>query len=277
MKKKTFAPYLTTSLTIIAAIIFFIACNKEATNQTRLNASNTENADAKVSLVAWYTFNGDTKDHSGNGNDVIFNSATPTVGKDGQPNTAYYFDGTESYMQVADDSSLNPKRAVTLFAVIKPMGFYQGQCHGNRIISKGYNDFASDRLDLGYDDAPFYQYQGCDLPVREKYESSYGSYGNGSSATGGRDTTEYIKTNKWYVLVYTYDGTTSKYYINGVLKDSVVASTTFKPSGDPLFIGRNQDPSFPYYFTGVIDEIRIYRTAIDPLTVQQLSNTLLKN
>ncbi len=63
------------SLITIAATTLLFSCSKEGTNQRQLQASGTENVFAKANLVAWYTFDGDTKDHSGNGNDADFNSA----------------------------------------------------------------------------------------------------------------------------------------------------------------------------------------------------------
>jgi len=37
---------------------------------------------------------------------------------------------------------------------------------------------------------------------------------------------------------------------------------TFTPNSNDIFIGKHENPLFPYYFNGVIDEIRIYNKAI---------------
>lgn len=44
-------------------------------------------------LVGYYSFNGNAKDMSGNGNDGIVHGATLTVDRFGNPNSAYYFYG----------------------------------------------------------------------------------------------------------------------------------------------------------------------------------------
>lgn len=257
----------------------FISCKKDNSNLvTSANAESTDDAAANSAanfsltdgLVAWYTFNGDVLDHSGHNNNVIFNSAKTAKGKSGVAKTAYMFDGVSSYMQVADSKSFNALK-ISLYALVKPQGFYQGKCHGNRILSKGYNDYANGRIDLGFDDQAYYNYAGCDEPVT-KFQNFYGSYGDGSNATGANDLTNYVKKNEWYSVVYTYDGINSKLYVNGVLVNRVTQSTTFNENTDPLYIGRNEDPGYPYYFNGVIDEIRIYKRVLHSSEILALSN-----
>ena len=50
-------------------------------------------ADLNDGLVAYYPFNGDVKDYSGNGNDGELHGAVLTNDRFGNPNSAYYFDG----------------------------------------------------------------------------------------------------------------------------------------------------------------------------------------
>ena len=130
------------------------------------NSINTLPADS--SLVAWYPFHhGQLVDKSGKGNRIVFCSATPVASRLGQNSGAYYFDGVSSYMKVRNSPSLNPTTAITLAALVKPMGFYQGKCHGNRILTKGYDDdHTNGRYLLGFDDQAFYKYEGCDKPVK---------------------------------------------------------------------------------------------------------------
>jgi len=272
--KQKFTWLITASvLTVTLTALTLSSCNKDATTQARTAAFNTDNANSNSNLVAWYTFNGDTKDHSGNGNNVDFNNnATSTAGKDGLPNTAYLFDGTSSYMTVPNSASLNPSSAITIIVVVQPLGFYQGECHSNRVICKGYNDYDNGRYTIGYDDQPFWQYQGCDQQVKEGKETFYGAYGDGQATSAGvTDLAIHVKQGKWYTLAYTFDGRRSRFYVNGMLQAASVISTTFTPNSNPLFIGRNQDPNFPYYFNGIIDEIRIYNTALSQNNIQQLN------
>ena len=92
-------------------------------------------------LVAWYSFDsGGLHDLSTYHNRIIFNNAQPAPDRNGMANNAYYFNGASSYMEVKNSPSLNPDKEITLFAIVKFDDFYEGTCHGNRILFKGYDD-----------------------------------------------------------------------------------------------------------------------------------------
>ena len=83
--------------------------------------------------------------------------------------------------------------------------------------------------------------------------------------------TSFIQKEKWYTVIYTYDGTKSKIYVNGKLKNEATKTVTFHGNTNDLYIGRHQDPSFPYYFNGVMDEVRIYDRAVNVKEAEMLS------
>lgn len=260
--------------------IQFISCKKDSADiSTAQNASIEDNAVTDLTtdalnkgLVAWYTFNGDVLDHSGHNNNIVFNSARPAKGKSGVAKSAYLFDGSSSYMQVNNSNTLNPSK-ISLYALVKPKGFYQGTCHNNYILAKETTDYDQGRYILGFGDQAYYNYTGCDQPVATKYENFLAAYGDGgSTASGAIDLGDYVRINHWYSIVYTYDGQTSKLYVNGVLKNSVIEPTTFTPTTTPLYIGKTPNESFPYYFNGVIDEIRIYKRVLKANEVLALYN-----
>jgi len=267
------------TLLIAVAVVAtqFLSCSKESDsfkNESLTVSDNSTEKTLTANLVARYTFNGDVKDHSGHHNDVTFNNATPTAGKKGISNTAYLFDGSTSYMTVPNSSSLNPSAGITLVALFKVNGFYPGQCHANRIFMKGYRDQSDGIYFLGYDDGAYYNYQGCDLVVQSQFENFYGTYGNNQFNSAGARAGSYVQTNKWYTLMYTYDGSLSKLYINGVLKTTTQQTASFTSNTDNLYIGRMEYPLFPYWFNGVIDEIRIYDAAATDLQAQTISQSL---
>jgi hypothetical protein len=73
-----------------------------------------------------------------------------------------------------------------------------------------------------------------------------------------------------------YNGTESKLYLNGKLVSKAKGTTTFTPNETPVFFGRTQNSQYPYYFNGIIDEIRIYNRALNATEVAEL-NTITKN
>jgi hypothetical protein len=272
-------PKLTfTALLFIIFCFTFSSCKKESNNgANELYASDVSNSidNIRDNLVAWYTFNGDDLDHSGNNNNVDVNTAVPAKGIWGKSNTAYYFNGINAYMTVPNSTSLNPMKQITLVALVKPTGFYQGLCHRNTILYKAYNDDTPGKYLLAFDDMAYYNFEGCEEPVQNKFENFYGSYGDGqATAAGARDTNTYIRPGWWYLVVYTYDGQYAKLYIDGKLVSTSETSTTFTPNDAPLYIGGELSEEFPYWFTGTIDEIRIYSKAITRQQILHLTQFL---
>ena len=88
-------------------------------------------------LVAYYPFNGNANDASGNGNNGTVNGATLTTDRFGNANSAYLFNGTNNDIIVPDAPGLRPSGAYTINAWVQPMGFYSGSCQGNVIVNKG--------------------------------------------------------------------------------------------------------------------------------------------
>jgi len=57
-------------------------------------------------LVAYYRFNGNANDDSGNGNHGTVHGAVPCQDRAGQANSAYCFDGVDDFIEVASSASL---------------------------------------------------------------------------------------------------------------------------------------------------------------------------
>ncbi len=221
-----------------------------------------------MGLAAYYSFNGNANDQSGNNNNPIFNNATPTAGRNGSPNTAYLFNGASSYIEIPNSSSLNPSR-ITLYALVKPQGFYQGACHGNVILSKGVDEFPDGWYSLLYSDAVFNAGLNCSNPVDSLHQNFYGGFGRNGAVTSPY--TPYVTKEEWYSVVLTFDGSTTRFYVNGNQVASKAGSFIYGGSGLPLFLGKMNNPTFPYWFKGVIDEVRIYNRALTAQEVGMLS------
>jgi len=236
----------------------------------------------KKGMVAYYNFNGgNTNDSSGNSNNIVFNNATLTADRFGNQNNAYLFDGSSSYMQVPNSPSLNSQN-ITIYAIVKPLGFYQGSCHGNQILCKGDAYNVNGFYDLAFN--PLNNMDGgtgaCAITVDTTKEVFGGAFGDnipqGSAAqafgTSASDSV-YIQRNQWYTVVYTYDGTTSRFYVNGALASSNTNThaVNFTPNSNDIFIGKVKNSQYPYYLNGVIDEIRIYNRILTNQEVGYLS------
>ncbi len=211
-------------------------------------------------LVAYYPFNGNAIDASGNNNNPIFNNASLTSDRFGFPNTAYHFNGTDNYMQIPNNTTLNFGNTMSLAAWVKVTGFYPGTCHGNRIIMKGDIEYGTGNYYLTFDDNAGTFSQNCINPTPDVLRQNfYGPYT--LLPPGGY--TPYIQTDQWYSVIFTSDGTTLKLYVNCELKGSgPVGSLTFT-NADDLFLGRLNMPNYPYWLNGDLDDVRIYNRALN--------------
>lgn len=206
-------------------------------------------------LMAYYPFTGNANDISGNNNNPVFNNASLTSDRSGNPNSAYHFNGTNTYMRVSNNPSLNTTNQMSIAAWVKPMGWYTGPCYNNMMVMKGLNDNnPTGNYFIRFSDV----YTGCTAPTTTE-ERFYGA--------GVIAPLPLVQLNQWYSVVWTYDGTTARFYVNCELKQSAVVNLTFTNVND-LFMGRMEDPSFPYWLNGDLDEVRIYNR---PLNQQEVS------
>jgi hypothetical protein len=257
----------------------FSACTKDVIHDTVFKKDTIRIIDSVCydltdSLIAWYKFTGGSlKDSSGKNNHIVFNNATASTDRFGVSNNAYSFNGTSNFMTANNSSSLNPK-IISMMAIIKVNNFYTGLCRANNILSKGYNDYASG----------FYAFRfinpgpDCSSPLdvtKEYFDGAFGDNTPYGAATGARADTVAIKTNRWYNVIYTYDGIDSKIYIDGALKSTYRKSVNANGNAEPLFIGKHADVLYPYYFNGTIDEIRLYNKALCDGEIRALNK--LKN
>jgi gliding motility-associated-like protein len=214
--------------------------------------------DLNLGLKAYYPFTGNANDVSGNNNNPVFNNATLTADRLGNPNSAYRFNGTSSYMQIPNSSSLNTNNKLSLCAWVRPTGFYGGSCHGNAVMTKGNSGNTPGLFAIWYDDNAGTNGANCSGPVNPAAENFYGI----GCMTPSPGYMPYIQTNQWYSVIVTYDGTTARLYINCELKNTVSQGGLTFNNPDDLFIGKTFAAAFPYWVNGDIDEVRIYDRAL---------------
>jgi hypothetical protein len=224
----------------------------------------------KDGLVAYYNFNnGNLNDSSGNGNNIFFNNATKTTDRFGRANNAYLFDGSTSYMLVKNSQSLNINNNISLMATVKLNDFNQGQNHVNQLFMKGISDQSQGIYGIRILPST----GDCCTPGAgdTTKELLFGYYGDNTAAFIS-DNTYFVRTNKWVTVVVTFDGFHARIYVDGDLKNTANGIPFFTSNTNDLFIGKTENTTYPYWFKGVIDEIRIYSKTLSAIDVKQLSN-----
>ncbi len=232
------------------------------------NVSNCDTTNLNVGRVLHLDFNGNTQDKSGNNNHATNFGATPIAGKNGQPNTAYRFDGINDYMKVNHHSSLNSTN-ITITAIVKPNGFYNGTCYGNQIIKKGNTDFVSGEYGLIYSPSG---YTGSCFIFDTFYQNYAGFTFSNRPTPSIINNAPYVKTNQWDCLVYTKNNDSSKFYVNGVLR-YVTASNNHGSNLDDIFLGKMDNWQYPYWLNADIDDIRIYNRVLSASEVKGYCGT----
>ncbi|MFC6527646.1 LamG domain-containing protein [Nonomuraea rubra] len=74
-------------------------------------------------------------------------------------------------------------------------------------------------------------------------------------------------------MAATYDGTTLRLYVNGVLTSERTAGGPIRTDNGVLRIGGNS--LWGEYFNGLIDEVRIYNRALNAVQIQTDMSTPL--
>jgi outer membrane protein assembly factor BamB len=105
------------------------------------------------------------------------------------------------------------------------------------------------------------------------------------NATGGEDKLTYLvgtsdfKSETWYHVVGTYDGTTQKIFVNGVLENSSTSQ-----SGDINYppqafyeIGAYHDKDEYFKLSGMVHEVRVYSRSLKPDEIQSNQQSKLRD
>jgi uncharacterized protein (TIGR02145 family) len=204
-------------------------------------------------LVAYYPFNGNANDESGNGNNGTVNGASLTTDRFGNSGKAYSFDGVSSVINIPSTQPLNISNNISICAWIYRAD--ASSVDGEGIF--GPSNFLPT--------TPGYYFRIIDRKVDLGISYPYTEGLSNQTIDGGH----------WFYLVGTYDNNSIKIYINGVLDnitiigpDNLDASTT---STGYLTIGKEAydgAPTFYHQFNGYLDDIRIYNRA---LTQEEIS------
>lgn len=227
-------------------------------------SSSIATADFTTGLVAYYPFNRSANDASGNSNNGEVHEATLTTDMFGNLNSAYSFNGTNSYILIGDPvpSVLQIQNEITLSAWIyassygSDIGLIVGsQCDRCTAGAAGATIFLDSRTNP----------DGLSSPSGHiHFQIGNGNWHHSNSQTR-------VPLNQWVHIVATRTANEdSRIYYNGVLQPVIGLpwSGTISYTGTWFAIGRQKD--LGRYFKGSIDNVRIYNRALSELEIQQL-------
>ena len=224
-------------------------------------------------LIASVSFtDGSRSDVSGNNNNVIpVGNPTFTADHNGKANSAIQLNGLGDYFYMAENSngSLRPD-AFSISIWIKPISLNLDPDGWMQIYNKSR-----------FSDGAYEMYSALIRPtskgstgitintdIKQNSNCQSGAWQTLTVGTG-------IDLNKWYHIVFTYNGgQIGKMYINGLLlftKSDFSSIGMDKCPGGELKFGA-QGKSDTNYFYGAMDDIRMYRRVLTDSEVQTLFN-----
>ena len=218
-------------------------------------------------LVAYYPFDGNANDASGNGNHGTVYGVTPTTDRFGNANGAYYFDGN-AYIEVPNSDSLhNVTKAVTISAWVNATEGYPGggvtlDSDHISVVCKGYEK-RQYGLQINNNNEWLFALKGSDSKSSEIFTC-------GSSAG--------YSIGVWQHVALTWDGATITTYVNGVLVGETQYGTELAPNDESLYIGMDVGGAGIFgetwsqieYLKGYLDDLRIYNRALSAAEVKAL-------
>lgn len=192
--------------------------------------------DLTSGLVAYYPFNGNANDESGNNHNGTVLGATPTTDRHDSINSAYEFDGIDDYINTFSTFDYE-YRTVSFWACITDLTTFQVlMCQDSYLLSNGLF-LASIKNGLFY-------LQGGGTYASAWYQS------------------DKIATNKWYHFVMVRNGSTNQYYINGILVGNALSNTISSTVNPNINFVIGTGRALSEMFKGKIDDIAIYNRAL---------------
>ncbi|MBI3194044.1 MAG: VCBS repeat-containing protein [Ignavibacteriae bacterium] len=219
-------------------------------NQTRIQPSiiDTQNIIENSSLVAYYPFNENANDESGNGsNGTMVGGITLASDRFGQPNKAFSFDGSTGYIDVPSSNHPLGNVTVTYSCWIKPIT--DTSTYWKAIIDAGsLGGFNRSALMA---EAPNYYLVSYTVDGGRYVEFSYA-----------------LVQDQWTHLIFSKLGDTTSLYVNGLL-----IGTSLFVSGQDVISTRIRiggPGSGHEYYHGIIDDIRIYSKSLNQSEIDSL-------
>ena len=201
-------------------------------------------------------------DESGNSNDGSVGSTDPQFVSPGRVGVfALHFDGNDA-VTVPDSPTLNPTSSITIALWVRP-----NRAGTQHIFKKGTGT-SGDTLS--------YEISLSSTGASNGSERIFGRFRIGGTDYRVNADTQYPKNGMdWMHAAATYDGSSVKLYINGVLEDEIAASGDINIVGTPLSIGAQNGTS--EFLEGSMDDIRLYGTALSPEEIAALANPAAEN
>ena len=244
----------TTVLITTMLLIFVVGCKKGIDNPEPQKDYLEYGKVIKKGLIAYYPFDGNANDYSGNKYDGVVNGPSNSIGRFGQQGGALKFNGIDDYIEIPyfsnfnSDSgtvcfwiktteSINENKKASVISKIDTVGF------GYILNVNGFHDF-------------WFDYKIQNLKAAESMQTNYWEDG------------------KYLFLAVTFSTTKLTMYCQRyptVENTFEIGELRFNNNNQPLFIGKSLISQYEY-FEGEIDDLLIYNRALNKDEILELYN-----
>ncbi len=196
-------------------------------------------------LLADYPLDGNAYDIGGFGYNGTLHGATLVPGHNGIPNTALHFNGTSDYIDLGSDFDI-PVKTISLWVKL--------------------DTFSSDMGLIYSSDHDLTQYGGTGI-------NSTSSGGNNQLVVGVGVNSIFSpekSINTWYHLALTAGPVWLKFYINGVLFDSIVNNSVSHSTGGCSAAHLACNRLHTRFLKGSIDDVKIFKCELSHDEIAQL-------
>lgn len=255
-------------LKIILGILFFVfICGCENSVDTfKIEEPKNYKEYGKLitdGLIAFYPFDGNAEDYSGNELHGIENGVEARAGRFDQANGALSFDGVDDFIEIPQFSSINNSSGTVCFWARIPSGIHYDTV--SAVISR--RDTVREGYILSIHGTKNYWFD---------FKTVFGS------ESGAYMRTNYWEDQRYLFIAVTFSksidttSTTFTYYFQGHPTIETKyrfpdRNFSFNNSGMPMLIGKSLIPKYTY-FRGEIDDLLIYDRALSGDEILELFN-----
>jgi gliding motility-associated-like protein len=208
-------------------------------------------------LIAYYPFNSNVNDVSGNNFNAVNFGATLTTDASNRVNNAYLFNGTSSHILLPSSNRFNfaATDSFTLSCWIQPDNNALWSLQALIVKSVFDNNVQNANWNYG---------------LYVSLNKAMSGYANNNFLNG---TTTFSQSKCWYHLVVTYKNGTWYLYVNGKVEAEDLSRTRFISQNGSvtsvIALGKKGSANGEY-FKGKLDEVRIYNRNLNKFEVEAL-------
>ena len=205
-------------------------------------------------LIAYYPFNGNANDESGNGNHGTVNGATLTSDRDGNENSSYSFDGVSSSISTVGNFNFNNELTFSSWIYIE--SYIEDGVHERIVNSSEGTGGIQDR----------WMFNVSPNSESSTLEFNIGYTGN---EVQGLKT---IPLNKFTHVAFTFKNGEVVIYMDGEIdSSSTLGITNLNFINSPIDLGSVN--GLESFFNGELDDIGIWNRALSEQEIQNLYNS----